>query len=67
VDLGSLTALDAACVAGIILPTVYAVIAAYAWLAARGRDLARAGRLWKVVRRGAGAVMIGAGAAVAAK
>jgi threonine/homoserine/homoserine lactone efflux protein len=67
VDLHSLSGLDAACVAGIILPLVYAVIAGYAWLASRGRNLARSGRAWKYLSRGAGAAMIGAGAAVAAR
>lgn len=66
VDMRALSGLDIACVVAIILPTVYGVIAAYAWLAARGRNMARSGRLWKVATRGAGAAMIGAGAAVAA-
>lgn len=66
VDMRDLSGLDIACVVSIILPTVYGVIAAYAWLAARGRNMARSGRLWKVATRGAGAAMIGAGAAVAA-
>lgn len=66
VDLHALTSLDVALVTAIILPTVYGVIAGYAWLAARGRNMARSRRLWKVATRGAGAAMIGAGAAVAA-
>lgn len=66
VDLHTLSGLDAACVAAIILPTVYAVIAGYAWLASRGRNMARSGRVGKIVTRGAGVAMIGAGAAVAA-
>ncbi len=66
VDMRALTGIDIACVVAIILPMVYGVIAAYAWLAARGRNMARSGRLWKVATRGAGAAMIGAGAAVAA-
>jgi threonine/homoserine/homoserine lactone efflux protein len=66
VDLHSLTGGDIALVSGIILTTVYAVIAGYAWLASRGRNLARSGRMWKYATRGAGAAMIGAGAAVAA-
>jgi len=67
VDLQALSGLDALCVAGIILPTVYGVIAAYAWLASRGRNLARSTRVWKLATRSAGVAMIGAGAAVAAK
>jgi threonine/homoserine/homoserine lactone efflux protein len=66
VDLTKLTHGDMACVAAIILPTVYCVVAGYAWLASRGRDLAGSGRVWKLASRGAGAAMIGAGAAVAA-
>ncbi|WP_459851724.1 LysE family translocator [Humidesulfovibrio idahonensis] len=66
VDLHSLSALDVVLVAAIILSTVYAVIAGYAWLASRGRNLARSTRVWKLATRSAGAAMIGAGAAVAA-
>jgi threonine/homoserine/homoserine lactone efflux protein len=66
VDMKDLSALDMFCVAAIILPTVYAVIAGYAWLASRGRNVARSGRIWKLATRGAGAAMIGAGVAVAA-
>jgi len=66
VNMHTLTAWDMACVVGIILPMVYGVLAGYAWLASRGRNVARSGRLWKFATRGAGAAMIGAGAAVAA-
>lgn len=66
VDMAALTPLDALCVAGIILPTVYTVLALYGLLAARGRGLARSGRFGVLARRTAGAVMIGAGVAVAA-
>jgi len=66
VDLHALSGLDVFCVAAIILPTVYCVIAAYAWLASRGRNMARSAKVWKYATRGAGAAMIGAGAVVAA-
>ncbi|MBI5520887.1 MAG: LysE family translocator [Desulfovibrio sp.] len=65
VDLRALSGWDMLLVAGLVLPTCYAVIAGYAWLAARGRAVAGAGRAWGLARRGAGAVMIGAGVAVA--
>jgi len=66
VDLHALSGLDVLCVAAIILPTVYGVIAAYAWLASRGRNMARSSSVWKYATRSAGVAMIGAGAAVAA-
>jgi len=65
VDMRSLSGLDMFLVAATILPTCYGVVASYAWLASRGRNLARSGRAWKLVNRGAGVVMIGAGVAVA--
>ncbi|NJB69384.1 threonine/homoserine/homoserine lactone efflux protein [Desulfobaculum xiamenense] len=67
VDLSALTPTDgllAACVVGVV---VYAVVVAYAWLAAGGRRLFSSGRAWRNANRTAGAVMIGAGAAVAAE
>lgn len=66
VDLKDLSGADMLLVALIILPLVYGVIAGYAWLASRGRNVARSGRIWKLASRGAGVAMIGAGAAVAA-
>jgi len=65
VDMRALSGLDMFLVAATILPTCYGVVASYAWLASRGRNLARSGRAWKLANRGAGAVMIGAGVAVA--
>jgi len=65
VDLADMSALDMFVVAAIILPIVFGVLAGYAWLAARGRNVSRSARLWKFASRGAGAAMIGAGAAVA--
>lgn len=66
VDMRALGGLDMLLVAASILPTCYGVVALYAWLAARGRNVARSGRAWKLANRGAGVVMIGAGVAVAA-
>lgn len=70
VDMAALSGVDMFLVAAIILPTCYGVMALYAWLASRGGGLARSGpgvnRVWKLASRGAGAAMIGAGAAVAA-
>lgn len=66
VDMRALGGLDMFLVAASILPTCYGVVALYAWLAARGRSVALPGRAWKLANRGAGAVMIGAGVAVAA-
>jgi len=66
VDMRALSGLDMLLVAATILPTCYSVIALYAWLASRGRTAARSGRVWKYANRGAGAVLIGAGLAVAA-
>ncbi len=67
VDLRALSGLDMFLVAATILPTCYGVVASYAWLASRGRNLARSGLAWKLANRGAGAVMIGAGVAVVAE
>ena len=72
VDMRALSGLDMFLVAASILPTCYAVVASYAWLASRGGDLLRSGtarsaRVWKLAHRGAGVVMIGAGVAVAAE
>lgn len=66
VDMRALSGLDMLLVAATILPTCYSVIALYAWLASRGRSVARCGRVWQYANRGAGAVLIGAGLAVAA-
>ncbi len=64
VDLSALSGLDMACVALVILPTCYSVIALYAWLASRGRNIAGSGRLRLALGCGAGAVMIGTGVAL---
>jgi threonine/homoserine/homoserine lactone efflux protein len=67
VDLPSLSGADMALVAALILPTCYAVLAGYAWLAARGRGVLAGGRAMAWARRGAGAVMLGTAAAVVAE
>jgi threonine/homoserine/homoserine lactone efflux protein len=69
VDLPSLTSVDMALVAVLILPTCYCVVAGYACLAARGRGAlaSGSGRGWTWARRGAGAVMLGTAAVVAAE
>lgn len=67
VDMGALTATGAATVAAVMCPIVFGVPVGYAWVAARGRGLARSTRVWKAANRTAGTVLIGAGAAVAAE
>jgi threonine/homoserine/homoserine lactone efflux protein len=66
VDLQHLSVADTALVVALVLCTVLAVLAAYAWLGARGKTALSSPRAWKTLNRGAGVVMIGAGAAVAA-
>jgi len=67
VDMPSLSTADMALVAALVLPTCYAVLAGYAWLAARGRSALAGGRAMAWTRRGAGAVMLGTAAAVVAE
>jgi threonine/homoserine/homoserine lactone efflux protein len=64
VNMAQLDGANMALVACIILPTVFATMVGYAWLAGKGRRAAGSTRLWKLVNRSAGAVMIGAGVAV---
>jgi len=52
--------------AGVVSVTLFAVLAGYAWMAARARTLFRSHRAVKNLHRGAGGLMIGAGGAVAA-
>ena len=63
--MGSLTPLDMATVFAVMCPLVFGVPVGYAWLAARGRRVLVSTRWWTVANRGAGAVMIGSGVAVA--
>ncbi|WP_207259983.1 LysE family translocator [Desulfovibrio sp. Huiquan2017] len=65
VDMRGLTSLDIVMVVAIVIPTVFSVIAVYAWLAAKGRKVMRSTRVWKVANRTAGTIMIGAGAVIA--
>lgn len=67
IDMSRLTALDVVQVIAIILPTVFLVITGYAWLASQGRRAAQGARMWKILHRTAGSVMVGAGVAVAAE
>ncbi|BBD07272.1 LysE family translocator [Desulfovibrio ferrophilus] len=67
IDLTVLTSTDAATVIAVICPIVFVIPVGYAWLAARGRGAIRTTRIWKIANRSAGAVMIGAGATVAAE
>jgi len=64
VNMASLSAMDIVLVVAITIPVIFLVPVAYAWLAARGRKAVRSTRIWKIANRSAGAVMIGAGAAV---
>ena len=65
VHMPELTATDIVLVVSIIIPTVFTVLASYAWLAAKGRESMRSTKLWKIANRTAGSIMIGAGVAVA--
>lgn len=64
-DMGSLTPSDMATVFAVMCPFVFGVPVGYAWLAARGRRVLVSTKWWKAANRGAGAVMIGSGVAVA--
>ncbi|WP_319542404.1 LysE family translocator [uncultured Pseudodesulfovibrio sp.] len=67
VHMSELTAVDIVLVVSIIIPTVFMVLATYAWLAGRGRTAIRSNRVWKIANRTAGSIMIGAGAAIVAE
>ena len=67
INMPELTGTDIALVVSIIIPTVFSVLATYAWLAAKGREAMRSTRAWKIANRTAGSIMIGAGMAVAAE
>lgn len=67
VDLERLDAAGAAEIAAVIVVVLSAVLAAYAVAAARARRLFRSARAMRLVNRGAGAIMAGAAAAVAAR
>lgn len=65
-DLGALGRGDLAVAAAIVSLTLFAVLAGYAYMAARARALFRSRRAVRNLHRGAGALMAGAGGAVAA-
>jgi len=67
VNMEILTSSDITLVVSIVVPIIALVPMGYAWLASKGRNAVRSTRLWKIVNRSAGTVMIGAGAAIAAK
>nr|WP_321255471.1 LysE family translocator [uncultured Pseudodesulfovibrio sp.] len=67
VHMSELKTVDIIMVVSIIIPTVFTVLATYAWLAGRGRTAIRSTRVWKIANRTAGSIMIGAGAAIAAE
>jgi len=65
-DLGALSTAGLLEAAVVVSVTLFAVLAGYAAMAARARALFRSKRAVKNLHRGAGALMIGAGGAVAA-
>ncbi len=67
VDLAALDAADAALASSIILGVLIAVLSAYVAAAARIRLLLKSERSQKIINRGSGSVLIGAGIAVAAR
>ncbi|WP_243546498.1 LysE family translocator [Pseudodesulfovibrio tunisiensis] len=64
-DLKTLTPTDVLIAACTVISSIVSVLLCYAWLASKGRSLLRSTRAWKILNRSAGAVMIGAGIAVA--
>ncbi|MCJ2164482.1 MULTISPECIES: LysE family translocator [unclassified Pseudodesulfovibrio] len=67
VNMRELTGSDIILVISIIVPIIATVPLVYAWLASRGRNAIRSTRLWKVMNRTAGTIMIGAGAVIASE
>jgi len=65
-DLGALDAWDLGVAGGVVSLTLFAVLAGYAYMAARARRLFKSQRAVKNLHRSAGALMVGAGGAVAA-
>lgn len=64
-DMAALRASDVALVAALVVSVGMAVLAGYVLAAASGRRVVAGGRFWKGFNRGAGALMIGTGVAVA--
>jgi len=67
IDLETLTLLGFAELAGLVVVILFAVMGAYAALAARARGLLRSPRALRLMNRGAGAVMAGAAVSIAAR
>ena len=67
VDLGSLGARDVVLVAVIVSGVLFAVMAGYAFLAARARRLFRSARAVRWLNRASGGVLVGVGAAIVVK
>lgn len=65
-DLGALSTADLMVAGTVVSVTLFAVLAGYAYMASRARAMFRSHRAVKNLHRGAGALMIGAGGAVAA-
>ncbi len=67
VDLGSLTHMDVAILCGIVLGVLFLLMAGYAAAAGRARHMLKSERAVKVLNRGSGSVMIGAGIVIATR
>lgn len=65
-DLGALGAVDLVLAGAVVSAMLFVVLAGYAYMAARARALFKSRRAVKTLHRGAGALMVGAGGAVAA-
>lgn len=66
-DMATLRASDVALVATLVFTVGMVVLGGYVLVAASGRRVVAGGRFWKAFNRGAGALMIGTGVAVATK
>lgn len=66
-DLGSLSPTDAIMAAGIVLGVLVVVLLSYAVAAARARTMLKSERAQKLMNRGSGSVMIGAGITIAVR
>ncbi len=65
VNLQELTGTGVIIIACTIIPTVLSVLLSYAWLGAKGREVIRSPKVWKIANRCAGSVLVGSGVAVA--
>ncbi len=66
-DLGSLSAFNALIAVGIVLSVLIVVLVTYAAAASRARTMLKSERAHKLVNRGSGSVMIGAGITIAVR